>query len=195
LRNAKHTPEPRIEPLDSGPIMQLAITLIGHDQQKLLTEIISAVSDCNCKVIDLRASQHAALTIGYILIEGNWNHLAKFENTLNALEKRLALKVQTQRIENAEKHRNECLPYAVETLAIEQNNALHYITAFLFEREIIINEISSCSYQAPYTGSPVFSTKLIIFIPGHVSFLRFREDFFDFCDNMNIDVMLDIIKR
>lgn len=175
--------------------MQLAITLIGHDQQKLLTEILGAVSDCNCKVVDLRATQCVALTMGCILIEGNWNHLAKFENTLNALEKRLALRVQTQRIEKTEKRRDESLAYAVETLGIEQNNALNYITAFLFEREIVINEISSCSYQAPYTGSPVFSTKLIIFIPANISFLRFREDFFDFCDNLNIDVMLDIIKR
>lgn len=175
--------------------MQLAITLIGQDQQKLLAEVLSAVSDCNCKVIDLRATQFVTLTLGCLLIEGNWNHLAKFENSLNALEKRLALKVQTQRIEKTEKHRDESLAYAVEVLGLEQNNALNYITTFLFEREIVINEISSCSYQAPYTGSPVFSTKLIIFIPSHVSFLRFREDFFDFCDSLNIDVMLDIIKR
>jgi glycine cleavage system transcriptional repressor len=179
----------------AASFMQLAITLLGHDQRKLMNEILSAVNDCNCKIVDLRASQFDTLTLGYVLIEGNWNHLAKFENTLHALEKRLALKVQMQRIENTEKRREESLPYAVETLAIEQNNALHYITGFLFEREIVINEISSCSYQAPYTGSPVFSTKFIIFVPGHVSFLRFREDFFDFCDSLNIDVMLDIIKR
>lgn len=175
--------------------MQLVITLIGQDQQKLLTEILGAVSDCNCKVVDLRATQFATLTIGSLLVEGNWNHLAKFENILNALEKRFTLKIQTQRIEKAEKNNHESLAYAVEVLGIEQNNALNYITAFLFEREIVINEISSCSYQAPYTGSPVFSTKLIIFIPSHISFLRFREDFFDFCDSLNIDVMLDIIKR
>lgn len=175
--------------------MQLAVTLIGQDQQKLLTEILSAVSDCNCKVVDLRATHCAAITMGCVLIEGNWNHLAKFENILSALEKRLGLRVQTQRIEKTEKHCNDSLAYAVETLGIEQNNALNYITAFLFEREIVISEISSCSYQAPYTGSPVFSTKLIIFIPARISFLRFREDFFDFCDNLNMDVMLDIIKR
>jgi glycine cleavage system transcriptional repressor len=175
--------------------MQLAITLIGHDQQKLMTDLLNAVNDCNCKVVDLRASQFSELTIGYVLVDGNWNHLAKFENTLTALEKRHGLKLQMQRIENPTNHRDECLPYAIETLSIEKNNALHYITAFLFEHEIIINEISSCSYHAPYTGSPVFSNKLIIFIPGHVSFLRFREDFFDFCDTLNVDVMLDIIKR
>ncbi|MGR8934891.1 MAG: glycine cleavage system protein R [Gammaproteobacteria bacterium] len=175
--------------------MQLAITLLGQDQQRLLTEILSAVSDCNCKVIDLRATRCGELTMGGLLIEGNWNHIAKFENTLSVLEKRFSLKIQMQRIEKNELHHDKSLAYAVETFGMEQNNVLSYITAFLFEREIVINEISSCTYQAPYTGSPVLSTKLIIFIPAHISFLRFREDFFDFCDNLNVDVMLDIIKR
>lgn len=175
--------------------MQLAITFFGHDQQKLMTDLLNAINDCNCKIVDMRASQFTVLTAGILLVEGNWNHLAKFENTLSALEKRLGLKIQMQRIEHPTKLHEESLPYAIETLSLEQNNTLHFIIAFLFEHEIVIEEISSSSYQAPYTGSQVFSNKLITFIPAHISLLRFREDFFDFCDTLNVDVMLDIIKR
>lgn len=175
--------------------MQLAITFIGNDQNKLLTEILIAANDCNCKIAEMRSSRFSTQSIGYLIIEGNWNHLAKFENILNGVEKRFALKLQTQRVEHAEKPKQESLPYAVETLAIEQHSNLQYLTGFLFDRDISIYDIACSSYLAPYTGSPVFSTKFIIFIPAHISFLRFREDFFDFCDSLNIDVMLDIIKR
>jgi len=66
---------------------------------------------------------------------------------------------------------------------------------FLTMHGIEIEEVSGSSYQAPYIATSVFSTKFIVLIPPEVRLLSLREEFLDFCDQLNIDAILEPIKR
>ncbi len=174
--------------------MQLAITILGPHQSRFMAEILPAIRDCKCHILDIKSSSIGQTTAAYLLIEGNWNQIAKFETTLELIQKRLDIKVQTLRTEPKEKSK-ECLPYSVETISLDHESIVESIATFLLDHDIEIEEVTGSSYQAPYLQTSVFSSKFIILVPASVSLLMLREEFMDLCDQLNIDAILEPVKR
>lgn len=174
--------------------MQLALTALGANQTNFLPEIIRAISECQCKIIDIRCSRLANATAAHLLIDSNWNHIARLERMLELLESQLNINIHKLRPESQGQDR-ELLPYSLETVSIYQDGLLQDILAFLNARSIIIDEMTGSSYQAAYLQTQVFSTKFVLFIPAGTQLLSLREEFLDFCDQMNIDAILEPIKR
>jgi len=174
--------------------MQLAITALGNNQINFIAEILPAVRDCNCNILEIRSSRLAQSTAAYMLIQGNWNQIAKLESTLDVIQKRLDIKIHLLRPDQKDKGK-DCVPYSLETISLDRDNIIESIATFLFDRGIDIEEITGSSYQAPYVQSAVFSTKFVILVPPQTHLLSLREEFLDFCDQLNIDAILEPIKR
>ncbi|MDP1771694.1 MAG: ACT domain-containing protein [Methylobacter sp.] len=174
--------------------MQLAITALGNHQINFIAEILPVVRDCKCTILEIRSSRLAQSTAAYLLISGNWNQIAKFESTLDMIQKRLDIKIHTLRPDPKDKPK-ECIPYSLETISLDRDNVTESITSFLFDREIEIEEITGSCYQAPYIQTSVFSTKFVILVPPQLHLLSLREEFMDFCDRLNIDAIFEPIKR
>jgi glycine cleavage system transcriptional repressor len=174
--------------------MQLAITVLGNNTNEFIVETLSAVSACQCNVLELRTSSLTHMTGLYLLIDGNWNHIAKLEGLLDALAKRLLMQISFLRPET-EEGGNIGVPYTLETISMDKKDLLYAITAFLVERGIVIEEISANRHQAAFFNNLVFSSKFILLVPDEVRVLSLREEFLDFCDTLNIDAILEPIKR
>ncbi|MGZ8193250.1 MAG: ACT domain-containing protein, partial [Methylobacter sp.] len=69
--------------------MQITITALGNIQTNFIAEILPAIRDCKCTILEIRLSRLAQSTAAYLLIQGNWNQVAKLENTLDSIQKRL----------------------------------------------------------------------------------------------------------
>ena len=176
--------------------MQLSITALGSNQINFIVEILPAIRDCNCSILEIRSSRLGKSAAAYLLVQGNWNQIAKLETTLDNIQKRLDIKLNLLRPEQKDKEKEkDCLPYSLETISLDRDNVVESITSFLFDREIAIEEIAGSSYQAAYIQSAVFSTKFIILIPSQLPLLTLREEFLDFCDQLNIDAILEPVKR
>lgn len=174
--------------------MQLAITALGQHQSNFIAELLPAISDCKCSILEIRSSRLAQAAAIYMLVQGNWNQIAKLENTLELLRKRTNIKIHSLRPEQKEKS-SDCLPYSLETISLDRENVVEGICTFLMDREIGIEDITGSCYQAPYIQTSVFSTKFIILIPPHIQLISLREEFLDFCDQANIDAIFEPIKR
>jgi glycine cleavage system transcriptional repressor len=174
--------------------MQLAITVLGTHQHNFIAEILPAIRDCKCNIVEIRSSRLSQVTAAYLLIQGNWNHIAKLENTLDTIQKRLEIQIQTLRPEQKDKA-SDCIPYSLETLSLDRDSVIESVSTFLLDRDIGIEEITGNCYQAPYIQTSVLSTKFIVSIPPHLQLLSLREEFLDFCDQLNIDAILEPIKR
>ena len=176
--------------------MQLVISVLSSNQTDLIAEILPVIRDCNCNIVEIRSSQLSHAAAAYLLVQGNWNQIAKVEATLEHIEKRLNIKIQTLRPESNDKEKtSDCIPYSLETISLDKNSVVESITTFLIDRNILIEEITGSSYQAPYIQSSVFSTKFVILAPPELALLSLREEFLDFCDQLNIDAILEPIKR
>lgn len=173
--------------------MQLAVTLLAT-QQHFMAELFSAIQDSKCHILEIRSSHLGQVRACYLLIEGHWNQIAKFEHTIEALEKRSDSKVQLLRTEQQEKT-EAYLPYSIESISFAQEPIIEAIANFLLEHGIEIAEVTGSSYQAPYLDTSVFSSKLIVLVPSSVSLMVLREEFMDLCDQLNIDAILEPVKR
>ena len=130
--------------------MQLAISVLGNNQINFIAEILPVVRDCNCNIVEIRSSHLGQSAAAYLLIQGNWNQIAKFENTLDNIQKRLEIKIQTLRPEQKDKVKGkDCVPYSLETISLDKDSIVESITSFLFDRDIEIEELTGSSYQAP----------------------------------------------
>ena len=54
--------------------------------------------------------------------------------------------------------------------------------------------MSTSSYAAAHTGTPMFSVRMSIGIPANIHIAGLRDEFMDFCDSMNLDAVLEPIK-
>jgi len=174
--------------------MQLAITVLGNKTNDFIAETLSAASACQCSVLELRTSNLTQITALYLLMDGNWNHIAKLEGLLDAIAKRLALQISFLRPES-DTRPQEGVPYTLETISMDKKDLLFSVTSFLIEHGIVIEEISASRHQAAFFNNTVFSSKFILLVPDDVRILSLREEFLDFCDTLNIDAILEPIKR
>ncbi|ANE55244.1 MULTISPECIES: glycine cleavage system protein R [Methylomonas] len=174
--------------------MQLAITVLGEKSNGFLGEILSALSACQCNVLELRTSNLTELTAAYLLIDGNWNHIAKLEGMLDAIKIRLEIQMSFLR-PSQEPQAIEGVPYTLETISVDKNDILFAVTSFLLDRGICIEEVSASRHSAAFFNTSVFSTKFILLVPPAVRILSLREEFLDFCDSLNIDAILEPVKR
>lgn len=174
--------------------MQLAITALGAKNTHFIEAVLMSIDDCKCNVLELRTSHLADASAAYLLVEGNWNQIAKLENTLATLQIKLDIQLTTLRPNPGNKN-IEGIPYTLETVSLYRNDVIKDITHFLLCRQIEIEEISASRYPAAYGQNPIFSTRFIITIPAKTRLLTLREEFMDFCDNLNLDAILEPIKR
>jgi glycine cleavage system transcriptional repressor len=174
--------------------MQLAISVLGNGAKEFLVESLAAVSNCQCNVLELRTSNLTRLTAVYMIMDGNWNHIARLEGILEGIAKRLMLQITFLRPEQENKA-IAGVPYTLETISLDKKDLLYSITSFLDEHGIMIEEISANRQHAAYFDNTVFTSKFILLVPDDVRILSLREEFLDFCDNLNIDAILEPIKR
>jgi len=178
--------------------MQLAITLLGENQPDLIIELTRAIKDAKCTIIESRMSELGLQFAGHLLVEGNWNHIARLENAMEALSQRYKLKVHLLRAQEPESPPAEedlGLPYAIDIFATDQINNIHDLSDFLSSRGVIIMDLSTSRYSAPFTGSPLFIAHMIVRIPIGTRIVSLRDEFLDFCDQMNLDAILEPVKR
>lgn len=175
--------------------MHLAITALGKSPKHFIAEILEAVSNCHCNILELRSTHLAQSAIAaYLLVEGNWNHLAKLENLLNALQKRLEIQISTQHTESMPLQK-DYIPYRLETISIDQPHIAQDIVTFLETHSMLIEEIRAYCYPDCLTQTPIFSTQFIILVPFSIQPAFFRDEIFNFCNGLNLDAVFEPIKQ
>lgn len=174
--------------------MQLAITAIGKNMPGITVELTRIISDCQCNVLECRVTVLGREYAAHLLVGGNWNHIAKLENMLETLAGRYQLKINTCRTEERKPEPGR-LPYTIDAITADRMTLPEEVTSFLQERNIHIHELAASRYPAPHTGSHVFAMHMIVSIPTSVPLITLRDEFLDFCDRLNIDAILEPVKR
>ncbi len=170
--------------------MQLAITILSDSPFDAISELILSTVSSGCRIADIKSSRFGELHCAYLLVEGNWNQLAKYESMLHAIEKKLHLKIHSTRIEK-KRQSADVMPYIIEIIGLENNDALSKVVLFLGDKEVDIEEISGRRYQAPYLEAQLFSTRLVISIPTKVSLFQLRDELMYLCDELNTDLIFE----
>ena len=171
----------------------LVLTALGKDKPGIVDKLSMAIMDCGCNIEDSRMMVMGGEFAVMLMVSGKWNELAKLEDSLPLLREKLALTITAERTET-KPHTANLIPYSVEVVAIDHPGIVYQIANFFSAREINIHELNSNRYAAAHTGTPMFSMNMIVDIPGNIRISALREDFLDFCDDLNMDAIIEPLK-
>ena len=171
----------------------LVITALGKDKPGLVDKLSMAIMDCGCNIEDSRMMVMGGEFAVMLMVCGKWNELAKLEDSLPPLREKLALTITAARTEGRHKTAN-LIPYSVEVIAIDHPGIVYQIASFFSAREINIHELNTNRYAAAHTGTPMFAMNMIVDISADIRISALREDFLDFCDELNMDAIIEPLK-
>jgi glycine cleavage system transcriptional repressor len=171
----------------------LVIAAIGRDGPGLVESISRLILDQGCNITQSRMAVFGNEFTLMLMVEGNWNTLAKLEDALPAFGDRHELDLTFRRTGERESSGN-LLPYGVDVVALDHPGIVHNLSSFFSRRKINIEEMTTSTYAAAHTGAPMFSVHMSVGIPSDVFIAGLRDEFMDFCDSLNLDAVLEPIK-
>ncbi|MFZ2507593.1 MAG: ACT domain-containing protein [Steroidobacteraceae bacterium] len=172
----------------------IAISAIGGDRIGLVHDLSKTVADCGGSIGESRMTALGSDFAMLLLISGNWHSIARIETELNKLAETAGVSIQVRR--TAERAaREDMIPYSVDVVCLDQAGIVSAVSGFFAVRGIDIGEMSTRGYAAAHTGAQMFSAYLIINVPARIHVGALREEFMDFCDQMNLDAILEPVKN
>jgi glycine cleavage system transcriptional repressor len=171
----------------------LVISALGEDRPGIVNQISRVVLEQGCNIEDSRMTVLGGEFAAMLLVEGKWNMLAKIENALPELERQLGMTIISKRTSERATGRN-LLPYAVDVVAMDHPGIVNNLAGFFADRRINIEDLSTTTYAAAHTGTPMFAVHMTVGIPSDMHIAGLREEFMDYCDSLNLDAVLEPIK-
>ena len=172
----------------------IVITALGGDRAGVVHELTRAVLECGGNIVESRMSALGAEFAMLLLVAGNWHTLARLESELDKVGERCGLTVSLRRTSDRT-GRADMLPYGVDVVCLDQPGIVYNLASFFASRDIDIAELNTRSYAAAHTGAPMFSVQMSINIPGTIQIAALREEFMDFCDQLNLDAIMEPVKN
>jgi len=166
------------------------ISALGRDRPGLVNTLSGAILDAGGNIVDSRMTVLGGEFAILLMVEGPWNAIAKIEHAIPELERQLGMTIVSKRTELRTTDR-QLLPYAVEVVALDHPGIVKQLASFFSERHINIEDLVTTSYAAAHTGTPMFSVNITIGVPADMHLPTLRGDFFDYCDNLNLDAVME----
>ena len=82
-------------------------------------------------------------------------------------------------------------PYRVDIVSMDHPGIVHDVADFFAQREINIEDMSTATYAAAHTGTPMFSMHVTIAVDAESPIAELRNEFQEFCDDLNLDASME----
>jgi len=172
----------------------LIITAVGTDSATLVEDLTRVILDCGGNIRESRMTALGKEFAMVVLISGNWHTMNRLERDLQEHAKNAGLAVHLRRTE-ARGVAKEMLPYAVDVVGLDQPGIINSLSAFFRARKVEMGDVTTRTYAATTTGSPMFSVQMLIHVPATVHLSALREEFLEFCDQLNVDAIMEPVKH
>jgi glycine cleavage system transcriptional repressor len=172
----------------------MVISAVGGDRTGVVHELTRVILECGGNIKESRMAALGSEFAMVVLVSGNWHAISRMERELSRYAEQAGLTVTVKRTE-PRKLGKELLPYAVDVVCLDQPGIVHRLAGFLSSRNVEIAEVTTRAYPAAHTGTPMFSVQMMINVPAGVHISALREEFMDFCDQLNIDAIMEPVKH
>ena len=172
---------------------QLVIAALGEDRPGLVDQLSGWILDSGCNIADSRMMVLGGEFSVLLLVSGNWNNLARLEDQVEKIEQKLGMVLSVKRTE-PKQHNAEFLPYAVDVVALDHPGIVHNLANFFSQHNINIQDLSTTSYAAAHTGTQMFAVHMSLDVPADTHIATLREEFLEFCDQLNLDAVIEPLK-
>lgn len=172
----------------------LVITAQASQEIDIWQKITKIAGDAGCHIANTQGHKVAAENALTALISGNWNTIAKFETAINnaASDGKLLVTMQRSKPIADQMH---LLPYSVQVISLDKPGILHQLCEFFGEHETTVEKLQFDSYPSNATNAQMFLLNASLGVPSLTNIGELREEFMVFCDELNIDGIIEPEKR
>ena len=171
----------------------LVISALGKDQPGIVNNITAPITEIGCNIADSRMTILGGEFAILMMVEGPWNAISKLEQQLPSLGEKLGLTIISKRTE-ATGEKQDILPYAVSVVSLDHPGIVNQPAGFFSSRNINIHDLYTDCYRAAHTGTQMFSATMTVHIPSNISIAQIRDEFLEFCDELNLDAAIEPVK-
>jgi glycine cleavage system transcriptional repressor len=171
----------------------LAITAIGPDRAGLIRDLSQAVSGSGGSIRESRMVALGSEFAVLMLVGGNWHSVNKIRDKLTQLQRDSDLTVTVRDTEA--RSQEPAAPYSIDVVSLDAEGIVLRLSSFFANRNLEIAEMNTRRYNAPHTGAAMFSVQMTVNLPASVHVATLREEFLDFCDEHNLDAIMEPAQR
>lgn len=170
----------------------LVVSVLGNNQQAILSDLSKAISDAGCTIVNSRACVMGEKFGAILLLAGNWSAIAKVESNLPTLENKFKISINALRSESEEHVTRTVMPYSVHVVGLDKAGIAHLLAEFFAQQGIEITELRSNTYHPSQASSTrMFSLFMEVEIPLETHIADLRERFGLLCDDLNLDAIME----
>ena len=171
----------------------LVVSTLIENSNEIIRSFAKLAKTSGCNIVESRFNVLGQQLSIMLFLSGSWNEIAKMEDLLHKLEQERHIKILMNRTKTHDMSGN-AMPYAVDVVGIDQPGVILEITDFMSSSNLVIQDMTSNTYEASQTGAKMFSLHMTVNIALDTSIAAIRGDFIDFCDRLNLDAIMEPIK-
>jgi glycine cleavage system transcriptional repressor len=169
---------------------QLIISALGPDRPGIVGELTGHLHSEGGNILDSRMVNLRGEFAIMILLECAQDAATKLATELPQIGAKMKLKMTVTPQETATTVRSG-IPYRLKTYSMDQPGIVARLTGVLRSLGVNIEELTARQDSAPFAGSPLFVTEMMITVPPNVALSKVRAELESAGNEMNCDVDLD----
>ena len=166
------------------------LTAQCSDQKSIVCELTRLASSTQCNIATNRMLVMGQRFAVMMMLTGSWDALAKFENGIAQLKEKSDFQATFERTESKE-ITEDLLPYSVQIVTIDTASVAFKIAEFFDNLDVYIEEMVVDTYETQHATTPMLSIIMTITIPASSHIASIRETFLLFCDDHNLDAIIE----
>ena len=164
----------------------LVITALGADRPGVVNDLSETILETGCNIDDSRMMLLGGEFAIILMLSGHSKAIEKLYNEKEKLEEKTGLKI-ISKLTQPRETTSTTLLYNIEITSMDEPGIVHHVTEFFSRQKINIQSLTTDSYAAAHTGTPMFSMKVAIEVPTSFSISKLKQNFSDLCDEYNFD--------
>ena len=180
-----------------GPLIEknhhLVVLASGENRPGLLDALLTVASSCQCYVSDTRMVLLGNSFVMSCQLTGIWSSIAKVEVMLPQAAKPLGLHLEIRRT-FYEQNDKPFIPYSVQIIGVDEIGIASEVVNFFSKQGFEITEFLAEPFQIPHAKTRMLTFTLTLHVPPKTPIANVREGFLTFCDDKNLDGLLEPFK-
>lgn len=166
------------------------LTALGHDRVGIVEELTEILGNEECNIEESRMAVLGKEFAVILLASGEAQAVERLTDRLPRLREELGLQIEIRPTES-ESVIPAGRPYLIEAVSLDAPGIMHSVTAILKESGVNIEEVSTETSSAPWTGATMFIMKGTIILPQGVHAVDLRERLESLEHEQDIDIKLE----
>jgi glycine cleavage system transcriptional repressor len=167
----------------------MVLTAIGSDRVGIVDDLSGSVTSAGCNIEESKMAVLGGEFAVIMLVSGPPGALDGLGKSLSGLGGNLGLRIES-RPTHEPSPGTAGRPYQLEAVSLDTPGIVHSVTAVLRAHGINIEELSTDTGAAPWTGAPMFRMKAHLIVGPSVSIARLKDELARLQKEHDLDISL-----